>query len=306
MFGQGWVSEENTFETNWNITFQTGRTALLGEVLTDFSGTYNDMNNQSDWGFNFQIAKMVWDRFDVGFEFGVSNFKGYKNYSGNVNWLMLDKMFNNEEKDYQPFAIYYDSDITNFSIYLKYNFINFRTFTKGYLKMNLYAKIAAGILFPTVEMGYKDQANYDFTGLTHPLYLKGRYPSPQKDSHSILNPAMGLNYQLSERLFFSAETSFQLIGADNLDGVHNFNTELKPDVIDNTVYRVRVNSLTAKFMFGVTYFFNFDTHRQARIKEMPWFENRYRSYYSRFHKPSSKQERQERLPFFLDKFTDDK
>lgn len=306
LFAQGWVVEENNFETNWNITFQLGRTALLSEVNQDFSGASNDMNNQSDWGFNFQVAKMVLDRLDVGFEFGVSNYKGYRNYSGNVNWLNKHVAFNNAQRDFQPFPIYYDSDVTNFSIYSKYNFINFSTFTQGYLKLNIYFKVGVGLLLPSVEMGYKDLANYEFTGLTHPLYLKGRYPSPQKDSHFIVSPAMGLNYQLSDRIFFSAESSFQLIGADNLDGIHNFNSLLTPDVPDalTTEYRIPVYDLTAKFMFGITYFFNFDTHKQLRQKMMPFFEYRYRSYYSKFQKKSTRKQRQERMPFYHDKFED--
>lgn len=306
-FAQGWVVDENTFETNWNLTFQFGRTALISEVTEDFLGSSNDMNNQSDWGFNIQIAKMVWERFDLGMEFGVSNYKGFRNYSGNVNWLNKHIDFNNKNSDFQPFPIYYDSDVTNFSAFAKYNLINFSTFTQGYLKLNLYFKLSVGFLLPSVEMGFKDKANYEFTGLKHPLYLKGRYPSPQKDSHFIASPAGGINYQLSDRIFFSAESSFQLIGADNLDGIHNFNAQLTPNVPDELTpeYRIKVWDLTAKFMFGVTYFFNFDTHKQMRQKYMPFFENRYRSYYSKFQKRSSKKQRQQRTPFYNEQFKDE-
>jgi len=307
LFGQAWVSDENNFETNWNITFQVGQTALLSEINSDFSGTSNDMNNQSDWGFNLQIAKMVWERFDLGFEFGVSNFKGYKNYSSNVNWLNKHVDFNNDKQDFQPFAIYYDSDVTNFTIYSKYNFINFSSFSKGYIKLNLYLKLGAGLVLPSVEMGYKDLANYEFTGLSHPLYLKGRYPEPTKDAHFIFHPAFGLNYQLSDRIFFSAESSFQFLSADNIDGIHNFNSLLTPDVPDELTpqYRISVKTMTAKFMVGVSYFFNFDTHRQMRLKYMPWFENRYRSYYSKYQKASTKKARTEWLPFFKQDLEDE-
>jgi hypothetical protein len=249
---------------------------------------------------------MIWDRLDLGFEFGISNYKGFKNNSSNVNWLMLHHSFNNSTNDFEPYAIYYDSDVTNFSIFGKYSFINFSSWTKGYIKMNLYAKASIGILFPSVEMGYSDMANYDFTGLSHPLYLKGRYPNPSKDMHFTFSPAFGLNYQLTERVFISAESSFQLIAADNLDGIHNFNNELTPETIESETseYRILVNDLTAKFMFGVTYFFNFDTHKQIRNEQLPWFSNQYRSYYSKFHKTSSKKDRQDRLPFYNDKFTE--
>lgn len=305
LFGQAWVSDENNFETNWNITLQVGTTALLSEINTDLGGTSNDMNNQADWGFNFQIAKMVWERFDVGLEFGISNFKGFKNYSSNVNWLNLHTEFNNADVDFQPFAIYYDSDVTNFTLYTKYNFINFNKFSQGYIKLNIYAKLGLGVLFPSVEMGYKDLTSYEFTGLTHPLYIKGRYPEPVKDAHFIFHPALGLNYQLSDRIFLSVESSFQFMSADNIDGIHNFSNLLTPDISNELtpLYRIRVYTMTAKFMLGATYFFNFDTHRQMRKQQMPWFANRYSSYYSKYQNVTSRKDRQERLPFFRDKFT---
>ena len=287
---QGWRTEGNTFDKNWNFTVQVGRTVLLSEVNKDFSGTSNDMNNQSDWGFNIQLAKMLIEHVDVGFEFGISNYKGYKNWSGNVNWLNLHSTFNNNSAHFEPLPVYYDSDVTNFSIYLKYNFANFKAITRGYLNLNLYAKIAAGILFPSVEMGYKDTANYTLTGLKAPLYLKGRYPSPAKDSHFIINPAVGLNYQFTERLLFSAEASFQLIGADNLDGIHNFNNKLTPDIpyIETTPYRIPVNDLTAKFMFGMTYYFNIDNHKQIREKTNPWHTMKQQFFFSKYHKTGTK------------------
>ncbi|MFA9389398.1 MAG: hypothetical protein ACERKD_06305 [Prolixibacteraceae bacterium] len=305
LFGQGWLVDENTIQTNWNITFQVGRSALLGEVKTDFSGLMSDVNNQSDWAFNLQMAKMVWDSFDLGFEFGISNYKGFKNSTASVNYLMLNHSFNDEDKNFQPYPIYYDSDVTHFLVYAKYNFINFSTFSQSFLKLNLYVKLGFGLLLPSVEMGYKDLSNYNFTGLQHPLYLKGRYPSPQKYAHLIINPpALGMNYQLSDRIFLSAETSYQLNATDYIDGIPNFNKQLTPEVPDALLdeYRINVMGLTAKFMLGVTYFFNFDTHKQLRLRTLPFYEYRYRSYYSRYQKRSSKKQRQQRTPFFKENF----
>lgn len=293
-FAQAWRSDTNTFDKNWNFTIQLGRTALLSEINKDFSGVSNDMNNQSDWGFNLQLAKMVIDHLDLGFEFGLSNYKGYRNYSGNVNWLMLHTAFNNSRGDYLPLPIYYDSDVTNFSIYLKYNFANFHKLTRGYLNINLYAKVAVGVLFPSVEMGFQDNSNYALTGLVSPLYLKGRNPRPEKDSHFIMNPALGLNYQLSDRLLFSAETSMQLIGSDNLDGIHNFNTQLRPTVPDQETpaYRIPVYDLTAKFMVGMTYYFNIDNHKGLREKASPWHTRQQQFFFSQFHKSSTKKKQE--------------
>lgn len=285
LLAQGWRAAENTFETNWNFTLQIGRTALLSEVNTNFKGSSNDMNNMSDWGVNFQIAKMLVNQLEVGIEFGHSNYKGYKQFSSNVNWLNLHSDFNNDTKSFKPYPIYYDSDFTSMTFFGKYNFVNFSTWSKGYLKLNMYLKLGVGLALPSVEMGYIDQQHYEETGLEHPIYIKGRYPSPNKDVHNFFSPALGLNYQMTERLFFSAETSLQFVGADNLDGIHNFNNQLTPDVPSNLTpeYRIRVYDMTAKFLVGVTYYFNFDTTKTVRERQNPWFRKKYQSYYSKYH-----------------------
>ena len=303
-FGQAWVAEENTFGTNWNISFQAGRTALLSEIKTDLSSLNNDMNNLSDWGINLQIGKMVWDQIDIGFELGYSTYKGYKNNSANVNWLMLHKQFNNETSNFQPYSIYYDSDLTNLATYVKYNFINFSSWAKGYLRLNVYTKLGIGIAYPSVVMGFSDIASYNFTGLSHPLYAMGSYDEPKRDAYSFFSLAFGVNYQLSDRVFFSAEASFQFIGADNLDGIHNYNKLLTPDVPDHLThnYRIRVYDTTAKIMIGAIYFFNFENHRKERERITPWFAYRYRSYYSKYQRPSTRKAKQESLPFFNNKF----
>lgn len=282
---QGWKAETNTIETNWNFTFQMGGTALLSEVNKDFSGSSNDMNNLPDWGINFQLAKMLFNQFEVGVEFGHSNYKGYKNHSANVNWLNLHNDFNNDLIDFQPYAIYYDSDLTNLTIFGKYNFVNFNTWSKGFLKLNLYLKFGAGLALPSVEMGYSNKDNYELTGLKHPIYVKGRYPRPERDVHAFLSPAIGLNYQMTEKLFFSAETSLQFITADNIDGIHNFSKDLTPEVSDegSAEYRIRVNDMTAKFLVGITYYFNFDSAKGIREKQNPFFRKRSETYYSKYH-----------------------
>jgi hypothetical protein len=284
-FAQKFDSNENTFETNWSMSFQVGRTALLGELNTDFSGWSNDMNNMSDWGINLQFGKMIWERFDAGVEFGFSKYKGFKNYSGNVNYLNLHSFYNNEHKQFEPHPIYYDSDLINFTFFIKYNFINFKSISRSYLKLNMYLKMGIGLAFPSAELGYNAPEHYESTGLSHPLYLKGRYPNHGRDAHNFFCPAVGLNYQINDRLFFSAETSFQLIGADNIDGVHNYSKTLTPDLDygESQQHRIRVYDVTAKFLLGATYYFHFDSTKDLRDKQTPWFKRRFRSYFSRFH-----------------------
>lgn len=304
--GQAWVVEEKNFGTNWNVSLHIGQTALLSEVKTNFSASSSDMNNLSDWAINLQIGKMVWDQIDIGVEFGHSSYQGYKNNPTNINWLMLHNKFNNETSHFQPHSIYYHSNVTNFSLYGKYSFINFSSWAKGFLRLNVYAKMGIGIAYPSVELGFTDLASYYFTGLKHPLYSKGHYGDTKISVHSILSPAFGVNYQLSSRIFFSAEASLQFIGTDDIDGIHNYNKLLTPDVPDHLTnqYRTNVFEMTAKIMFGATYFFNFNSFRKERERLTPWFVYRYRSYYSKYQRPSTKRAKRERLPFFKNKFKD--
>jgi hypothetical protein len=303
-YPQGWLTEENNFETNWNITFQLGPTILITEMKKDFSGAGNDMNNQSNIGFSFQLAKMVWERVDIGFEFGNSKYKGYRENPSKVNYLMLSGYYNNKDVDFQPFPIYYNSNVSNFTLFTKYNFINFNSFEKGFIKLNLYTKFGFGVVFISSVMGYRNLGKYEITGLSNPLFVIGHYPNAVKNSHISISPSFGMNYQLSDRFFISVESGFQFINADYIDGIYNFNDKLTPEVegaLPND-YRVQVYEMTGKFLLGVTYFFNFDSSRKIRGKAFPWYNNRYRSYYSKFQTPSTKKAMQERLPFYNIKF----
>ncbi len=302
--GQGWLTEENNFETNWNISLLVGPTVLLGELNKDLSGWSNDMNNAADVGVSIKLAKMVFERTDFGIEFGWLNFQGSRKNPSNIHYLMKGGYYNNSEVDFQPFPIYYDSDITHLTLFAKYNFINFSSFSQGIIKLNIYMQLGMGIMFVSSEMGYKDRENYQLTGLTHPIFVSGREPNPKINLHAIVSPAIGLNYQINERLFLSFDAGFQFMNADYIDGVHNFSDELTPEIIDELPndYRVQVYDVSGKFSLGITYFFNFDSKKQLRAKVMPWYHNRYRSYYSKYHRGSSKKARQERLPFYREKF----
>lgn len=300
---QGWLVDENTIETNWNITLQAGQSALINEMKKDFSTARNDMNNTSSWSFNLQLSKMLYERFDVGFEFGVSKLKGYKENPRNVNLLMLHPIYNNENGNFAPFPIYYNTDLISYSPFIKYNFINFSSFAKGFFNLNIYTRLGLGVTFVATDMGYQDFGHYAITGLSHPLYLKGRYPSPVRDAHGFVSIAGGLNYQLSGRWFISVEGNFQFSNADYLDGVHNYDSKLTPETPYAQIedHRIPVYDVVGKFTVGATYFFNFDSKRHMREFYLPWYANRYRSYYSKYQSRVTKKDRQDRLPFFHDK-----
>ncbi len=303
VFGQGWLTEENNFETNWNTTIQVGPTLLVSEINKDFSASLNDMSNLPDVSFNLQLAKMVWERIDLGVEFGLSFYNGYSNNPSGIFFLTRTSLFNNDERSFLPYPVSYKTDVINSSFFIKYNFINFSSFSKGFIELNMYSKFGVGYVFINSELGYREKANYSYTGFTHPLFKQDRFGSDFYTKFSI-SPAFGLNYQLSERFFLSFELGFQFINADNIDGVSRYTSELTADVpveeINN--YLIPVYDVTGKFLFGISYFFNFDTRRQTRHLALPFYYNRYRSYYSKFQKKPTKYKLHERLPFYNDNF----
>ena len=298
-FSQGWISDENKFVTNWNLTLQTGATLLVGEVNNNFSGLNNNMNNLPQVAINIQMAKMIYERFDLGTEIGISRYQGKNKFPSDVGFLVNSGQYDN----FLPYPINYQSDISNLSIYAKYNFINFRSFETGFIKLNLFVRFGVGIAYISSKLGYEDPANYIIAGLSDPLWASGRYSSSNKKVHFIAGPAIGLNYQLSDRFFISAETSFQVINADYIDGITNSYNHSGDSPIDQLRQNQNVScDVTGKLMFGISYFFNFTAYRKHLSEQYPWFYSRYKSYFSKYQIPSTKKARQDRLPFYNDKF----
>lgn len=305
LYAKGLKYSRFNIETDWSATFQAGSTVLIGELNKDFSGWTNDFNNVADWGVNFQLSKMVIPRLDVGLEMAFSRYRGFKKDSESVNYLMYHYYLNNSTTNFEPYPVYYRSSLNNYTLFFKYNFLNIRTMRKGYVVWNMYAKFGLGVGIPRVVMGYSNPEHHVLTGLPNPLYAKGFKPYAS-DLHGFFSPAFGINHQFSEHLFFSGEVSFQLIGADNIDGVHNYSPSLQFETDNNLVenHRVRVHDTTLRFLLGVTYYFNIDIVKTPRELSIPWYREQYMTYFSKYHVASSKKERQERLPFFREKFNE--
>lgn len=303
VFGQGWLTEENNFETNWNTSLQIGPTLLVNEIKSDFTDFSNDMSNMPNISINFQLAKMVWERIDIGMDLGLSFYNGYRFNSSDVTFLTNTSIFNTEERKFLPYPISYKSDIINFSFFIKYNFINFSSFSKGFIELNMYSKIGLGLALINSELGYREKANYAYTGFTEPLYQYDRF-SDDFYSRYVISPAFGLNYQLSDRIFLSFELGFNFINADYVDGLRRYSSDLNVETPKESVnkYLIPYIDVTGKFLFGISYFFNFDTRRETRHLALPFYYNRYRSYYSKFQKKPTKYTLHERLPFYNDNF----
>lgn len=304
--GQAWVVEDNNLETNWNMTFQTGFSALLTEMSSDLGHWGNEMNNSPGTAMNFQIAKMVWERVDIGLEGGYTTLNGTKSNPSKIVFLNQHPFFFNDGKGFRPNPLKYNTRLINYGIFTKYNFINFSTWALGYLKINIYTRLGIGALSYQTELNYTNRNNFAFAVSNTPLYraTQQEYPRP---ATFYIYPAFGLNYQLNDRIFLSAELNTHFYSTGNLDGVPHFRDGLTPETSPEAIksYYDPTNTLSAKILLGVTYFFNFNNTNNKRMKEYPWFSSRYRSYYSKYQPKSTKKERQQWLPFFNEKFEND-
>lgn len=306
VLGQGWLTEENNIETNWNVTFQLGSNLLLTEFNKDFSGSDNNMSSRPGLGANIQLSKMIWERIDMGTEFGYTFYNGINENPSSINYLMLSEKFNNSVYQFLPYPVIYHSEIFNLAVYTKYNFINFRTYPRSYIKINLFLRFGIGMIYLSSKLGYKEMINYQLSGLADPLFSSHNELSFLESLHAYISPAVGINYQISDRIFVSAEVSFQFYNTGLVDGVYNISDKLSSEIInpDLEQFEIPVFDLSGKLMFGCTYFFNLDTHRKTRTNALPWYYNRYRSYYSKYHTPASKRKIKERLPFYNNKIDD--
>jgi hypothetical protein len=302
--GQGWLTEENNIETNWNVTLQLGSTILLSEIKNDFSGSNTNMTNKPGLGMNIQLSKMVWERVDMGTEFGMMSYSGINKNPTDINFLKLSGNFNNSNAHFLPYPVAYSTDVYNIAVFTKYNFVNLSTYPRSYIKINLYVKVGIGLAYLVSEMGYKEKGNYELSGLTAPLFSSARDLNFFNRISGYVCPAFGINYQISDRIFVSAEMNFLIFNTGLIDGVYNVSKQLPPGIVGPipNEYLVKVSGVAGKFMVGCTYFFNIDSHRQTRWDAFPWYYNRYRSYFSKYHNPSSKRKIKERLPFYNNEF----
>ncbi|NLU38964.1 MAG: hypothetical protein GXX78_08755 [Bacteroidales bacterium] len=297
---QGWLTEENNIEINWNFTIQGGASLLLGELKRDFSGSENAMKNLPDFGLNIMLGKMVWERIDLGFEAGFSNCRGSNGYPSTIHYLTHSVRFNNTQSMFLPYPVMYQTSLYSAGPFIKYNFINFSSYRRSFIKLNLFARLGLGASYLESEMGYKEKVNYVLSGLSEPFFSSEEELSLMKRISVSITPSVGLNYQLNERIFFSVELGFLFNSSGLIDGVYNTKSTASPEVPNPipVANNIPVFSFAARVMLGCTYFFNFDTHRKDMKNAWPFYYNRYRSYFSKYHTPASKRIIRERLPFY--------
>jgi len=296
---QGWLVDENTLETNWNLSFQLGTAALLTEIGTMGTVNRNQMNNNPGWALNFQLAKMVLERFDVGADLGFMHLYGNKTNPNAIVFLNQHPVFNVGQPGFQPYPVEYKTNAFSILLFSKYNFINFSSFSKGFINLNLYLKGGLGPLWLSGESNYKEAGFYGITGLPSPLYAIKQNGVPNLLFHA----AAGLHYQINKRVFVSAEFSAQTISSSLVNALPNYSGEINRSMTlaEAEQYRNKAFGVTARFMAGCTYFFNFNSTKEKQLRYLPFYHNRYRSYYSRFHTDEKKHMRKSYQPFYTRK-----
>jgi len=274
---------------NWRGGANGGVSYLAFELKKNFNQATMDMNSQP----NASVSLFTYKRFDkhleVGVEFEKCYFKGYKDYSANVNWLVYDQLFNNEESKFLKTPVYYNTDISTWYLNINYNFLNIYSWERNFLNMNFFLKAGFGFSLIGVELGYKDSLDYALSNLEKPLFEKGQGRQPKRDAYGTFHAGFGFNYYISSRLSLTVESDFLFVSADYLDGVHNFEvTTNNNGTIKYT--RIGVFDTVGEIKLGVSY--HFDLYRirfNKRIANNEQFKNEFflDKKYNRIIKPSN-------------------
>ncbi len=246
---------QNEWLKNWVIGGSGGVSYLAMELKKDLTQTSMDMNSLPDLTYSFHVYKRLSKRFDLGVEHRKSYFNGYKNFSEKVNWLMHSTRFNNEQANFQPYPIYYKTYTSLFAVNGKVNFLNLYSKKYNFLNMNFYLRGELGFSYIGVEMGYRDQAHYEGTGLEHPIYEKGQGRQPHKDSYLAYSIGFGFHHQFSPRWSYFTEAMLFFVSNDYLDGVHNY-TLVNQAGGTQTIQRVGVYDSIGILRFGINYQFD--------------------------------------------------
>ncbi|MBN1925497.1 MAG: hypothetical protein JW798_06665 [Prolixibacteraceae bacterium] len=273
-----------TLHKNWRAGASGGMSYLAMELKKDFSQAGMDMNSTPNIAYSLFFNKRFKKHIEIGLELEKNVFTGYKNHSGNVNWLMYSPTFNNENSHFIPNPIYYSTNIWSLFLNMNYSFLNFYSYKNNFLNMNAYLKAGVGLSSIGVEMGYQNKQDYFDSNLLWPLYEKGQGSHPARDWYGTIHAGAGINYFFSERISVSLEAVLLFVSNDYLDGVHNFSATNLPDGTVE-IERYTVFGSVGELKIGVSYYFNL--YRETVNKSSIWnkkkeeFKNDF--YYEKKH-----------------------
>jgi hypothetical protein len=261
---------------NWRAGASGGVSYLAFELKKNFQQATMDMNSLPDASSSFFIYKRFNKHLETGIEFEKCFFNGYKVYSSNVNWLMYDQQFNNENSKFLATPVYYNTDISTWYLNVNYNFLNVYSWKNNFLNINFFLKTGFGFSSIGVELCYKDTLDYARSNLESPLFEKGQGRQPRRDSYGTFHAGFGFNYYLSSRISFSVETDMLFVSADYLDGVHNF------EIIKNSngtinYNRIGVFDTVGELKVGVSYHFNFYRNKQKKSGNWVFNNDQYKN-----------------------------
>ena len=302
---QGWIVDENSFEKNWNVSFSGGPSWFMGEITQNAFDLTQQSNQNMGFSYGFDISKMILHRLHLGIDYRLVDYTGFNEQPDDLLFFTRYSEFNKNGKQFIINPIKLISQQESYSLFLKYNLPNFQSIEKGISRFGPYIVAGAGIGYTSASASYFKQSYYDGTNLNDPFFEKGQGRDPLNDFSFTFNLGAGINYQMSKRLFFSFDVRLYRSTTDLLNGVHNFDETLTPEMSAEQAWsmsHVKTSALYTNFSFGVSYYFNFEPVTDIEIDRYPWYENQYRSYYSKQLGSEHKWEKQRRYPFYQDKF----
>jgi hypothetical protein len=271
LWAQSLEEIQRNLHKNWRIGGIGGVSYLAFELKKNLQQATMDMNSQPNPAYSFFVTKRFNKNIELGIEYEKCFFSGFKNFSGNVNWLVYDQLFNNNDSHFLETPVYYNTDISSWYLNCYFDFLNIYSIKRNFLNINFYFKLGFGVSIVGVEMGYKDVGDYEKSNLEKPLYEKGQGRQPKRDSYSTVHFGTGLNYYISKRLSASIEGVLLFVSADYLDGIHNFEVEKLNDGTTE-LKRIGVYDTVGEIKVGVSYHFNL--YQNKRQRSGRWFKNK--------------------------------
>jgi hypothetical protein len=300
LYNQTAWGQNSSILKNWTVGANGGLSYLVMELEKNFQNSYVEMNSQAAGTFSFHVTKVINYNLDVSVEYNGTFFSGYKRNPSNVNWLMKSYFFNNERADFEPYPVEYHTELRTVFGKVKYHLSPFYSYRKNYTNTNLYYVGGIGWSSIGVELAFSNPEDAALTGLRNPLFAKGGEGRTPRSTYVSFMSGVGLRFLLSERFALDLEANVSLIDADYLDGVHNYRSDLTPEINTGDLaegYRVPVYDIVGSFQIGLSYQFDLKRKSQNVTRGGQWQTKNKGFSNERYHDKSKQQIQKPQLPF---------
>jgi hypothetical protein len=227
------------------ITIKTGSSMVVTEFKNDFSGIINEMQHLPKYSFSVGASKLLFENWEVGYEFEYSSFHGFQNNPDFSAYRFGHPIISKMRIE----PVIYNSTVLNNDFILTYHFNSNK---KRIIVPFIYLRGGSTKLLS--KLMYKANKELIFS-------KTGWNPNVPVSSIFVTNYNAGLGfgyeYIISSRISLNFLTDFTFVNDDNLDAVHNLSLSFQES------YTNFVSGLYGRVMISATYIINPNRYRVA-------------------------------------------